>query len=553
MRYSTILKNMALAVLAASVTLGISACNSKGPEKEQEGEQPNFADVFIFMGQSNMAGRGEAEDAIPCGEGHAYEFRAVTGNDEDGWLYPLEEPFGKYENNEALSDGGNGDGKKSGGMVSSFCEAYYSQTEVPVIGVSASVGGTSIKLWTPGTDYFEESRRRLEECIDYLDSETDYVVRNINMVWCQGESDGSNVANKGMDYNGMLTDILEGLKSEGVEHCFIIPPSEYGSAAKTVVAEEQIKLCRESDDFVLATLKFRNVPEDLRVDPHFHQGLYNVAGWDAGTNVADFILNGVEPECKEYIYGEEIALAEQFGIDLTYKTSSQPVGDVAAEIVYVNNGSAVNLDAGTADVVSWKSEDGSIAAVDNTGKVTGVGYGVTVVIAETKNGEILKYTVAVVDDNCKIVYGNGEAVRTDNSNKSETFESNPGCFFTLASNTSAVSSISNGVLTLTRSSDSAVTNAVQLRYLPSKNAKAWHGAHIAVFTLANNTSKVLNFSANISGNSSTACKVEVASGDKIAVAAEFGEIPEGSWVNFKLSGFGAGSLTISDIYFMPIG
>ena len=35
-------------------------------------------DLIAFMGQSNMAGRGTAEDAPNVPEGTAYEFRAVT-------------------------------------------------------------------------------------------------------------------------------------------------------------------------------------------------------------------------------------------------------------------------------------------------------------------------------------------------------------------------------------------------------------------------------------------------------------------------------------------
>lgn len=318
---------IAFCSVASLMAMNIAGCSS---EKENPSDiyEPDYVDVFIFMGQSNMAGRadpGEGKDAIPCAEGHGYEFRAVSGSDEEGWLYPIEEPFGNMENNDALKDGGIPEGKKVGGMVSSFCESYYQATEVPVVAVSASVAGTSIELWTPGTSYFEESKRRLQACVDYLDNESDMVIRNINMVWCQGESDASRVSSGSMDYAAKLQSIVDELKPVGVEHCFILPPSEYTNGnivnSKTKVVELQMKMCAEREDFVLGTLKFRNVPLSLRNDPHFHQGLYNVAGWDAGANAAQFIMTGDEPVCTEYVLGEEIELAELFNIDLKYKST----------------------------------------------------------------------------------------------------------------------------------------------------------------------------------------------------------------------------------------
>ncbi len=312
MKNSKILRSAAplFAACFAVLSCGVAGCTqgSDNPPPEEK----DYADVSIFMGQSNMAGRGDAAEAIPCGEGHAYEFRAVSGNDEDGWLYPLAEPFGAMENNQALSDGNNGDGKKSVGMTSAFCEAYYQSTGVKVIGVSASVGGTAISSWLSGTDYFEEAKRRLDACIEYAEGEGGMSVRHINMVWCQGESDAGN-----QQYTEQLKSILEGLRSSFVECCFIITPSEYDSPYATVLADSQIALCEEDDDFVLASIKFRNVPENLRDDPHFYQGVYNVAGWDAGTHAAQFISDGIEPECLPFEKGEDVQLAEKFGITLT--------------------------------------------------------------------------------------------------------------------------------------------------------------------------------------------------------------------------------------------
>ena len=63
------------------------------------------ADLFLFMGQSNMAGRGETCAAWPEGapallEGAGWEFRAVS---DPTRLYPIGEPFGVNETGPTAS------------------------------------------------------------------------------------------------------------------------------------------------------------------------------------------------------------------------------------------------------------------------------------------------------------------------------------------------------------------------------------------------------------------------------------------------------------------
>ena len=51
------------------------------------------------MGQSNMAGRGDAEQAPQVPAGIAYEFKSISQPDR---LLPLCEPFGLGEDNPCL-------------------------------------------------------------------------------------------------------------------------------------------------------------------------------------------------------------------------------------------------------------------------------------------------------------------------------------------------------------------------------------------------------------------------------------------------------------------
>ena len=80
------------------------------------------ADILLFMGQSNMAGRGDDQLAPKVLSGAAWEYRAVTEPDR---LVPLAEPFGVNENRE----GGVWEpGMKTGSMAAAFVNACYRKT-----------------------------------------------------------------------------------------------------------------------------------------------------------------------------------------------------------------------------------------------------------------------------------------------------------------------------------------------------------------------------------------------------------------------------------------
>lgn len=140
-------------------------------------------DFFAFMGQSNMAGRGIAEQAPTVPQGHGYEFRAIT---DPSTLHPITEPFGKDEN---LLSGIYEPGMKTGSLVSAFVNSCYQQTGVPIVGVSASKGGSSIAEWAPGSSFYSDAASRTRQCLIWLQNHH-INVRHRSMVWCQGCTDG---------------------------------------------------------------------------------------------------------------------------------------------------------------------------------------------------------------------------------------------------------------------------------------------------------------------------------------------------------------------------
>lgn len=245
------------------------------------------ADLFLFMGQSNMAGRGTVNEIwkeLPPRviDGAGFEFRAFS---EPSKLWAIEEPFGYYEDNE---NGINDRGKKSGSLVSAFVNAYYETCGVPVVGVSASEGGTSITEWQPGTGRFADAEARLKCARAFLEAER-IRVRHIFVLWCQGETDGD----KGCtaeEYTQYFLNMWSELEKDGIEKCFVIQIGEYNGEGRTYAdirkAQEELPK-RKSNIFVVseqfAGMRKRGLMRDCF---HYYQAAYNEVGTEAGKRAA---------------------------------------------------------------------------------------------------------------------------------------------------------------------------------------------------------------------------------------------------------------------------
>lgn len=165
-------------------------------------------DLCLFAGQSNMAGRGEYDEAVKCQAGHGYEYHSVT---EPGVLSTVSEPFGKYENNDNVNDNsGSGADRRSGDMVSAFMESYYSVSGVPIVGVQCSRGGTESGWWN-NSARMTEAAARYNEAKEYLEA-NGYTIGKKFMVWCQGCTDADN--NRSIEtYKSNTKSVFNTLKS----------------------------------------------------------------------------------------------------------------------------------------------------------------------------------------------------------------------------------------------------------------------------------------------------------------------------------------------------
>lgn len=247
-------------------------------------------DVFMFMGQSNMAGRGITSRTWPqhgpvITDGAGYEFRAIS---DPGRLSPITEPFGVNENRKGGIDDGT---MKTGSMVTSFINAYYERNgHVPVVAVSASIGGSSLEEWN--RIYKLDAVRRLEECTAFLLKE-EYQIRHRYMLWCQGETEGDLGTTKA-EYFAGISSLITTMKNAGIEKCFMVKIGNVNSLDETLmqayknVMNWQEELAQTNPDVIIVSSDFAGMLErGLMKDTfHYYQQAYNEVGYTAGINAA---------------------------------------------------------------------------------------------------------------------------------------------------------------------------------------------------------------------------------------------------------------------------
>lgn len=247
-----------------------------------------MTDLILFAGQSNMAGRGEAEAAQPCPPSVGMEYRAVTAPDR---LVPIAEPFGYAENRAGGIDDEN---KKSGSMVSAFVNAYAAATGRNVVAVSASEGGTSSARWLEALA--ADAADRLRDARTFLQSRG-IVPAHTLVVWCQGETDGDHAVT-GEEYRQNFARIWDMLKQAGAEQCGLIqighfnyavyPTSHDGEnslavdARYEVIRRAQEQLCEELPDVAMVG-SFAHCLPLMKDHFHYHQQAYEEVGARAGT------------------------------------------------------------------------------------------------------------------------------------------------------------------------------------------------------------------------------------------------------------------------------
>lgn len=267
-------------------------------------------DLLMLMGQSNMAGRGVTNEVWPepapeLIEGAGYEFRAIS---DPTRLYPIAEPFGAAEN----KSGGIDDGlKKSGSLVTAFVNAYYSNNGyIPVVGVSASKGGSKLSQWQIDSEerYLEDAIGRFVSAKTWLEN-NGYSVRHKYAVWCQGESDGD-VHTPEANFKTMFNAVLFELLNAGIEKLLMIRigncnvAGDYGRYSDVIRWETEI--AQTDENVVMVSCDFAGMRERglMKDDFHYYQQGYNECGTNAGIIAAKYVTTGMEPAMYDSEYGD---------------------------------------------------------------------------------------------------------------------------------------------------------------------------------------------------------------------------------------------------------
>lgn len=245
-------------------------------------------DLILFAGQSNMAGRGItggqwAQPAPALIPGAGYEYRAVS---DPGRLYPLGEPFGAAENHpEGICE----PGKKTGSLVTAFVNAYYQGTGRPVVGVSASQGGSAIARWQGEKDLLTDALERFGRADAFLRA-ANLPVSHRFLAWCQGETDGD-LGTTAAAYQEAFRKMWQCCRAAGMERCFLIAIGQYNGVKGFVYDEihaAQLELARQCPDVELVsdgfwTMRARGLMKDSY---HYYQQAYNEVGTAAGAAAA---------------------------------------------------------------------------------------------------------------------------------------------------------------------------------------------------------------------------------------------------------------------------
>lgn len=171
-----------------------------------------------------------------------------------------------------------------------FVNSYFRQTLTPVIGISASKGATSSNNWQPEGSLLPDAINRLSLCVSWLNS-NGYTIRHKYMVWCQGEADGDDGVSE-ETYTTRFTNILNAMKAEGIEKCFMIQIGNYNGSTSgradnyETIQDAQADICADNADVIMASdsLRLMQSRSLMRDDWHYYQEAYNIVGLQAGHN-----------------------------------------------------------------------------------------------------------------------------------------------------------------------------------------------------------------------------------------------------------------------------
>lgn len=158
-----------LTILLLIFLSGTFAC-AKHPQPEERTQDGEY-DLFLLIGQSNMAGRGTM---LPA---DTVAMEGVLLLDSVGQPVPASNPLNRYSSIR------KGLGIQQVGPGCGFARRLRAATGRRILLVVNARGGSSLREWMPEGTYFSEAVRRTREAMRFG--------RLRAILWHQGESDSS--------------------------------------------------------------------------------------------------------------------------------------------------------------------------------------------------------------------------------------------------------------------------------------------------------------------------------------------------------------------------
>ena len=189
------MRNFRIIVILPLLYFAFSGCRStlelvKATEDQNQGKlQLDNLDIYLMIGQSNMAGRAEIE--LPDLDTLSGVF-LFNGMKDDPWEKAAN-PLNKYSSiRKEIS-------MQKLSPAYTFARDMAESSAGRQIGLVVNArGGTSISLWEPGSEYYREAVSRTKEAMKYG------VLKGIS--WHQGESDA-------LEYEGYTSKIVALIKA----------------------------------------------------------------------------------------------------------------------------------------------------------------------------------------------------------------------------------------------------------------------------------------------------------------------------------------------------
>ena len=182
------MKKIFAILLSASLLCSAAATTAQAKKKAK----PDY-DVYLLIGQSNMAGRGTLLD-----KDYKEKFKGIYLLDEEGVAVPASQPFNQYS---SIRKGMSIQQMNPGYGFSKQMRKYNKKR--PILLVCNPRGGTSILEWAPGQHYYTEAVRRARQGMRYGKLK--------GILWHQGCADSRNRVGV---YMGLLKELVDALRSD---------------------------------------------------------------------------------------------------------------------------------------------------------------------------------------------------------------------------------------------------------------------------------------------------------------------------------------------------